>query len=94
MEAFTEGKLEERYGAEQFVNDVNVPPQWTFSLTQEKLTELYWGWCQGREWRWGRDSGIGEKVAEVGQVQTELTHQHKPSFKNSARGGLFWWSHG
>lgn len=44
MEAFTEGKLDERYAAEQFVNGVNVPPQWTFSLTQEKLTELYWGW--------------------------------------------------
>lgn len=62
-------------------------------LNQEKLTELYWGSVRA-EWRWGGESGIGERVPEVGQVQIELTQQHKPSFENTARGGLFWWSHG
>lgn len=93
MEAFTEGKSRMR---DMQLNSLLM--MWMchhnghFPLTQEKLTELYWGGYTlsdtGREWRWEGRVGIGERVPEVGQVQTELTHQHKPSFKNSARGGF------
>ena len=78
MEAFTKGKLDERHRAQQFVNDVKVPPKWTFSLTQGKLTELYWGWCQSRV-----EVGKGEWYRREGsrsRAGTNTTHSATQTF--------------